>query len=67
MDHNMKVFLRNMMGYDESDQGGLEKNGSEWSAMWQYSMNPDGSWRSILGQKLTECIETWRFKYGMWW
>ena len=44
MDRNVKVLLWNMMGDDESDRDGLEQNGSEWIATWQYAMKPDGSW-----------------------
>ena len=56
-----------MMGDDESDWYGFEKNGSEWIATWKYSIKPDRSWWIILVQKVTECIASLRFQYVIWW
>ena len=51
MDINMKIFIWNMMGDDKYDRDGLEHNGSECIARWQYFMKPDGIWQIILRKK----------------
>ena len=45
MDHNVEVLLRNMTGYDESNQYGLEQNVSQHdNTLWNMISVNESDW-----------------------